>query len=50
MKGTYLEACGACLLPMKVHPVKYCQYKYKTLSHRGQIVGYELIRKKPKKH
>lgn len=41
----YAEACGACLLPMKVHPVKHCPYLYKAIRHKRQIVGYGLKKK-----
>ena len=46
MAKAYLEACGACLLPMKVHPVKHCPYLYKAIRHKRKIVGYGLKKKK----
>lgn len=46
VKRAYLEACGHCNVPMKVHPVKQCPYLYKPIKNRGQIVGYMLARKK----
>lgn len=43
--GPYFEACGKCLLPMKVHPVKHCPYTYTPIKHHKKIVGYRMKRK-----
>lgn len=43
--GPYLEACGKCNVPMKVHPVKQCPYTYAPIKRGSKIVGYELKRK-----
>lgn len=45
MKGAYLEACGKCCLPMKVHPVKQCPYLYKAIKNGRKIVGWGLTRR-----